>query len=231
MTSHLLSWITFTPLIGALFLLCLPKRARLDRWIAPGTAIRRACYLPGVPLFRASSRFPARQRRDVDPEFNISISSEWTASVSRWYFLTALISIMACLGSRSISASKAAVRRNTISFFCSLRPANEPSLPWTFSSFTFSGKSCWCRCIFSSGSGTDRARNRGDQVLPLHSGGKSLHAAQDLAVYFGSEPRTFDMTLLASEIRACVRKSCSAFPRFRNQGADFPVHTWLPTPR
>src|SRR5580658_4794345 len=126
MQNHILSIILFTPLVGALVLLFVPKENKdAIRWIANFFALAGLLVsLPLVPWFWA-------QRFEPGFKFIEGAAGNWIPSIGASYVLGIdgisflLIMLTTLLGWISILSSWRAISS------CSL----------------FSGKRCWCRCI------------------------------------------------------------------------------------
>ena len=102
MTSHILSWIIFTPLIGAFLILFVPKNAaHWIKWIALATTgvvfglvlYAMTFFHPGQPGFQMV------ERAAWIPQFNVQYLLGTDGISFPMIFLTALISLLACLAS------------------------------------------------------------------------------------------------------------------------------------
>ncbi|OQA58229.1 MAG: NAD(P)H-quinone oxidoreductase chain 4 1 [Candidatus Omnitrophica bacterium ADurb.Bin277] len=236
MTSHLLSWITFTPLIGAFVLLCLPKRAHdWIRWIALATtAITAGLVCLAFPLFRASeSGFQLVERAMWIPQFNIQYLLGMDGISFPMVFLTALISIMACLGSLAHIRVKGGREKEYYFLFLLL----ETGIMGTFLAldlflFYIFWEVVLVPMYFLIGIwGGPRKEYAAIKFFLYTLAGSLFMLLGILAVYFGSEPRTFDMTLLASMKYGLVFQKIvflAFFLGFAIKVPIFPFHTWLP---
>ena len=179
MSSHLLSWIVFTPLLGAFILLCVPKRAaHLIRWIALGTtALTAVLVCLAFPVFRASEPgFQLVERVMWIPQFGVQYLLGVDGISFPMIVLTALISLMACLGSLTHIRVKGGREKEYYFLFLLL----ETGMMGTFLASTFS-----VLHFLGSGAGPDVLligigaaceRICRDQIFPVHARGKSLHA-------------------------------------------------------
>jgi len=137
---YILTLITFVPLVGAILVALIPKEnVKAIKWTA--LAVSLIPLVLSVILWLSYS--PTKPGGMAFEEIY-----EWIPALGVRYhvgadglsipliFLTALLTTLSILYSFIINAS---------------------SLPWTTSSSTFSGKSAWCRCTFSSASGAGLA--------------------------------------------------------------------------
>src|SRR3989338_3916322 len=105
MQTHLLSWITFTPLAGALLVLLLPKNnSRLIKSVATAaTLLTGALTVKALTLFNAAEPgFQMIEKAVWIPQFNVHYYLGTDGISFPMVFLTALISILACIGSFGI---------------------------------------------------------------------------------------------------------------------------------
>ena len=105
MTSHILSWIIFTPLMGAFALLFVPKSAsHLIKWIALATTavvLGFVCY--AMTFFQAGhAGFQMIERAPWIPSFNVQYLIGTDGISFPMVLLTAIISLLACLASGGI---------------------------------------------------------------------------------------------------------------------------------
>lgn len=103
MTSHLLSWIIFTPLIGAIAVLAAPKK--LSRSIALATTLI-VCGLSLCLLRGFNGMDPGLQMVEKFswiPQFNVHYFLATDGISMPMILLTALISFIACIASASIT--------------------------------------------------------------------------------------------------------------------------------
>src|SRR3989339_737783 len=105
MTSHILSWIIFTPLIGAFAVLFVPKNATACiKWIALiTTGIVTALTGYALTLFQpAQAGFQMIERGVWIPQFNVQYLLGTDGISFPMVVLTAIISLLACLASFGI---------------------------------------------------------------------------------------------------------------------------------
>src|SRR5688572_2310424 len=105
MTPHILSWITFTPLIGALAVLAVPKsKTSWIKWIATATTlIVMAFAFCALRHFDpAQTTFQFVEKAVWIPHFNVNYLLGTDGISFPMVFLTALMSVLACLASFGI---------------------------------------------------------------------------------------------------------------------------------
>ena len=105
MTSHILSWIIFTPLIGAFAVLFAPKNATTSiKWIALSTtAVVFGLVLYAMTFFQAGHiGFQMIERAEWIPQFGVQYLLGTDGISFPMVVLTAIISLLACLASFSI---------------------------------------------------------------------------------------------------------------------------------
>jgi NADH-quinone oxidoreductase subunit M len=102
MTSHLLSWIIFTPLVGAVAVLIAPQR--LSKTIATAASLL-VCILAGFALVRFNAADPGLQMVEKIswiPQFNVHYFLGTDGISFPMIVLTAFISFIACVASYGI---------------------------------------------------------------------------------------------------------------------------------
>ena len=154
-SHHLLSVILFTPTIGALLLLLLPRGAQtLHRLV--GNLFGILGFAVSLPLV---IHFPAGYQT-----FTFVESADWIPSIGARYTLGLdgisflLVMLTTFLGMIAILSSWSAIQLRTKEYYilscsCSRPACSASSCPSTSSFSMFSGKSCSCLCISSSVSG------------------------------------------------------------------------------
>ncbi len=105
MGSHILSWIVFTPLAGALAILLIPKsQTNIIKWVATGTTVIIALLtLQAMTMFDPSNAgFQLIEKAVWIPQFNVHYMLGTDGISFPMIFLTALVSLLACIGSFGI---------------------------------------------------------------------------------------------------------------------------------
>ena len=154
MYNHILSIILFTPLMGAILLLFVPKENKdAIRWIANIFALAGLLVsLPLVPWFWALVK-----SGDPAPfKFVEGATNNWIPSIGAGYVLGIdgisflLVMLTTLLGWVSILSSWTAienrVRNTTSGSWCCRRVCSASSWRSISSFSSFSGRPCWCRC-------------------------------------------------------------------------------------
>ncbi|HQB93965.1 MAG TPA: NADH-quinone oxidoreductase subunit M [Candidatus Omnitrophota bacterium] len=236
MTSHLLSWITFTPLLGAFLLLCIPKRAHNSiRWIALATtAITAALVGLAFSLFRASEAgFQLVERAVWIPQFGVQYLLGMDGISFPMVVLTALISLMACLGSLTHIRVKGGREKEYYFLFLLL----ETGMMGTFLAldlflFYIFWEVVLVPMYFLIGIwGGPRKEYAAIKFFLYTLAGSLFMLIGIVAVYFASSPHTFDMTLLTTMKYGLLFQKVvflAFFLGFAIKVPVFPFHTWLP---
>ncbi len=232
MTSHLLSWIVFTPLLGAAAVLFVPKAYKdYIKWVATLTT-----GIVGVLCWQAFSRFSpaAAQLQLVEkmpwiPQINIQYFLAVDGVSLPMIILTALICFLACIGSFGIK------EREKEYYFLFL--LLETGMLGTFLAldlflFYIFWEVVLVPMYFLIGIwGGPRKEYAAIKFFLYTLAGSLLMLLGILALYFNSTPHTFDWTLLAaSKFHPLFQKwvFMALFVGFAIKVPAFPFHTWLP---
>jgi len=232
MTSHILSWIIFTPLIGAFAILFVPKSAaRWIKWIAlAATAVVTglACY--ALTLFQpAQAGFQLVERASWIPQFGVQYLLGTDGISFPMVFLTAVISILACLASFGIK------EREKEYYFLYL--LLETGMMGTFLALDlFLFYVLWevvlVPMYFLIGIwGGPRREYAAIKFFLYTLAGSLFMLLGILGVYFAAAPHTFDMTQLVGMPRSLLFQQIvfmAFFLGFAIKVPIFPFHTWLP---
>lgn len=232
MESHLLTWIVFTPLLAAMAILFVPKsQTHLIKWIATaGTLIVGLLSLWALKIF--------------DPDittFQLIEKTSWIPAVNVSYFLgidgislpmvtlTALVSFLACIGSFGIK------EREKEYYFLYL--LLETGMMGTFISldlflFYIFWEVVLVPMYFLIGIwGGPRKEYAAIKFFLYTLSGSLFMLLGILALYFNSNPHTFDLTLLTQnsfDIPFQKIIFLAFFLGFAIKVPAFPFHTWLP---
>ncbi len=232
MTSHILSWIIFTPLIGAFAILFVPKSAtQWIKWIAlatTGIVTALACY--ALSLFQpAQAGFQLVERASWIPQFGVQYLLGTDGISFPMVFLTAVISILACLASFGIKE-----RQKEYYFLYLLL---ETGMMGTFLALDlFLFYVLWevvlVPMYFLIGIwGGPRREYAAIKFFLYTLAGSLFMLLGILGVYFAAAPHTFDMTQLVGMPRSLLFQQVvfmAFFLGFAIKVPIFPFHTWLP---
>lgn len=232
MTSHLLSWIIFSPLIGAVAVLFVPKSmTHVIKWLATGVTL----WVGLLSLIAFSQFNPA------DPGLQLVEKISWIPQFNVHYFLatdgisfpmvilTALISFLACIGSFGIKE-----RQKEYYFLYLLL---ETGMMGTFLAldlflFYIFWEVVLVPMYFLIGIwGGPRREYAAIKFFLYTLAGSLLMLLGILAIYFNSTPNTFDwLQLSQSNFDPGFQKIIfmAMFFGFAIKVPVFPFHTWLP---
>ncbi|OGW78371.1 MAG: oxidoreductase [Omnitrophica bacterium GWA2_52_8] len=232
MQTHLLSWITFTPLAGALLVLLLPKNnSRLIKSVATAaTLLTGALTVKALTLFNAAEPgFQMIEKAVWIPQFNVHYYLGTDGISFPMVFLTALISILACIGSFGIKT-----REKEYYFLYLLL---ETGMMGTFLAldlflFYIFWEVVLVPMYFLIGIwGGPRREYAAIKFFLYTLTGSMFMLLGILALYFKSEPHTFDWVRLANAgFDPGFQKIVflALFLGFAVKVPCFPFHTWLP---
>lgn len=232
MVSHLLSWIIFSPLIGALIVLLIPpSRSASLKWIALVTTL-----ITGLWTFFAFQHFDAAasgfqmiERVAWIPQFNVYYLVGTDGISFPMVVLTALISILACLGSFGI--------REREKEYYVLYLLLETGMMGTFLAldlflFYIFWEVVLVPMYFLIGIwGGPRREYAAIKFFLYTLAGSLFMLLGILALYFGSEPHTFDLMQLTRQRFDLMFQQLvflAFFLGFAIKVPIFPFHTWLP---
>ncbi len=232
MASHILSWIIFTPLIGASAILFVPKSSsHFIRWIALATTavvLGFVCY--AMTFFQAGHiGFQMMERTSWIPQFNVQYLVGTDGISFPMVMLTAIISVLACLASGSIK------ERHKEYFFLYL--LLETGMMASFLALDlFLFYVVWevvlVPMYFLIGIwGGPRREYAAIKFFLFTLAGGLFMLLGILAVYFASTPHTFDITQLVGMPRGLLFQQVvfmAFFLGFAVKVPIFPFHTWLP---
>ena len=232
MQNHLLSWIVFTPLAGALACLVLPQSAtRSIKWLAAA-----ASFLTGLLCLAALLQF----NKSV-PGFQLIEKTLWISQFNIHYFLgvdgislpmitlTALVSFIACLASFGI--------QNREKEYYSLFLLLETGMLGTFLAldlilFYVFWEVVLIPMYFLIGIwGGARKEYAALKFFLYTLAGSLFMLIGILALYFKSSPHTFDLTQISTAVFTVKFQKAlflSFFFAFAIKVPIWPFHTWLP---
>jgi NADH-quinone oxidoreductase subunit M len=229
MTSHLLSWIIFSPLIGALAVLIAPQR--LSKVIATATTLA-VCALSLFALARFNPADPGLQMVEQFtwiPQFNVQYFLGTDGISFPMILLTALVSFLACVASYSIQ------ERQKEYFFLYL--LLETGMMGTFLAldlvlFYVFWEVVLVPMYFLIGIWGGARREYAAIKFFLYTLAGSLFMLLGiLALYFTSNPHTFNWVELSkTAFDPGLQKVLfmAFFLGFAIKVPVFPFHTWLP---
>lgn len=232
MTSHILSWITFVPLIGAALVLFIPKnQSRLIKWTALATTMLDV-ILAGyaLTLFQtAESGFQMVERAMWIPQFHVQYLLGIDGISLPMVFLTAIVSAIACLASFGIK------EREKEYYFLYL--LLETGMMGTFLAldlvlFYVFWEIVLVPMYFLIGIwGGPRREYAAIKFFLYTLAGSLFMLLGILALYFASTPHTFDLTELVKMSHGMLFQKIvfmAFFLGFAIKVPIFPFHTWLP---
>ncbi len=232
MTSHLLTWIIFTPLAGAIAILFIPKSMTdIIKWAAT-----LVTALTGLLTFCAFRHFDLK-----NPGLQLAEKVLWIPQFNVHYFvatdgisfpmvvLTALISFIACIASFGI-------KERQKEYFC-LYLLLEAGMMGTFLAldlflFYIFWEVVLVPMYFLIGIwGGPRREYAAIKFFLYTLAGSLLMLLGILALYFNSTPHTFDWTVLTQQKFGLDFQKIvfmAFFFGFAIKVPAFPFHTWLP---
>jgi len=232
MESHLLSWIIFTPLIGGLVILCMPKSyTPILKWIATfTTAVVCVLALWALIKFDPSlSSFQMIEKAVWIPQFNVHYLVGTDGISFPMIALTALLSLLACIGSFGIKE-----RQKEYYFLYLLL---ETGMMGTFLSldlflFYVFWEIVLVPMYFLIGIWGGPRKDYAAMKFFLYTLAGSLFMLLGiLALYFASPVHTFNlMELTQTSFGGVFQKVVflAMFLGFAIKVPIFPFHTWLP---
>ena len=232
MESHLLSWIVFTPLIGGILVLLLPKsNSSAIRTVATATTlVVGALALLGLSHFDpTNSGIQMMEKISWIPQLNVDYHLGTDGISFPMVILTALISILACIASYSIH------EREKEYYFLFL--LLEMGMMGTFLSlnlflFYIFWEVVLVPMYFLIGIwGGPRKEYAAIKFFLYTLAGSLLMLLGILALYFKTSPHTFDWTILSkTAFEPGFQKILflAFFFGFAIKVPVFPFHTWLP---
>ncbi|MBU9889150.1 MAG: NADH-quinone oxidoreductase subunit M [Candidatus Omnitrophica bacterium] len=236
MVPHILSWIIFMPLIGALAVLFVPQRShQLIKWVALGTtAVVFGLTCMALGEFQASQTvFQMVERAVWIPQFNVQYLLGTDGISFPMVFLTALISMLACLASFPHVRVKDGREKEYYFLYLLL----ETGMMGTFLAldlflFYVFWEIVLVPMYFLIGIwGGPRREYAAIKFFLYTLAGSLFMLLGILGVYFAATPHTFDMTQLVGMPRELWFQKIvflAFFLGFAIKVPIFPFHTWLP---
>ncbi len=234
MTSHVLSWITFFPVLGMVVILALPReRPNLIRWTAAVTTA--VPLLLAVWIFvhfdRSGTGMQFVERGSWIPRFNIDYFMGIDGISVTMLILTALLSFLCMFASWGITKAVKGyfalfllLETGMLGVFCAL----------DFFLFFVFWELMLLPMYFLIGIwGGPRREYAAIKFFLYTLVGSVLMLLSMLALYFRHDPHTFDMTKLWTDTSAYGRTFqmvvyVALFIGFAIKVPVFPFHTWLP---
>ncbi|MFA7000734.1 MAG: NADH-quinone oxidoreductase subunit M, partial [Candidatus Omnitrophota bacterium] len=232
MSSHILSWITFTPLIGAFLVLLIPKSYKAYvKWVATLTTVITGLFtLKALTLFSlATSKLQMVEKVAWIPQFNVQYFLGTDGVSFPMVFLTALICIVACLASFGIR------EREKEYYFLYL--LLETGMMGSFLAldlvlFYVFWEIVLVPMYFLIGIwGGPRKEYAAIKFFLYTLAGSLFMLLGILALYFGSAQHTFDwLALTQTKFDPALQRIVflAFFAGFAIKVPAFPFHTWLP---
>ena len=234
MPDNVLTWMIFTPLLGAVVLLCLPSRAeKLIKMVAIGFTIPPLLLAIGIfqDFDRTTTAMQFVQRAEWIPAFNIQYFVGIDGISITMVLLSALLCPICLLASWNIDKAVKAyfalfllLDTAMMGVFCAL----------DFFLFFVFWEVMLLPMYFLIGIwGGPRREYAAIKFFIYTMVGSVLMMVAMLALYFYAEPHTFDMLVLAERAPtysiAFQRMAWVAlFIGFAIKVPAFPFHTWLP---
>ena len=231
MGSHLLSWIVFSPVVGALIVLLTPKsQTAALKWIATATTVFVGILsLIGLMNFDPSAGIQMVEKFSWIPQLNVQYFLGTDGISFPMVVLTALVSILACVGSFGIKT-----REKEYYFLFLLLEAGMMGTFLALDLFLFYifWEVVLVPMYFLIGIwGGPRKEYAAIKFFLYTLAGSLFMLLGILALYFKSAPHTFDWTVLAqNDFDLGFQKMIfmAFFLGFAIKVPVFPFHTWLP---
>lgn len=232
MISHILSWIVFTPLIGSAIVLLLPKsKTPWIKWITlTATLVVCGFTFYALSFFQISQAgFQMIEQASWIPQFNVQYLLGTDGISFPMVFLTAIISVLACLGSFGIK------EREKEYYFLYL--LLETGMMGTFLAldlflFYIFWELVLVPMYFLIGIwGGPRREYAAIKFFLYTLAGSLFMLLGILGVYFAAQPHTFNMIELIKMSRGLLFEKIvflAFFLGFAIKVPIFPFHTWLP---
>ncbi|HTL48018.1 MAG TPA: NADH-quinone oxidoreductase subunit M [Verrucomicrobiae bacterium] len=230
--DHLLSWIIFTPLLGALVIAFIPKTAvsKIQAVAVAATAVVLGLSVAGLLKFDAANPgFQLMEKASWIPQFDVHYLLGTDGISFPMVFLTALMSLLACVASFSIHD------RHKEYFILYL--LLETGMMGTFLSldlflFYVFWEVVLVPMYFLIGIwGGPRKEYAAIKFFLYTLAGSLFMLLGILALYFNSNPHTFNMMELTSQHFSFGFQKIvflAFFLGFAIKVPVFPFHTWLP---